>query len=113
MKIAQALSLHFVEAIHFDIQKYSEATKLLDEMEARFPSSLTKFSITYNNDKCLLTESEKEIYVDSRLRNWVSKYPKMELSVQYAQNNSQKRMYYTPLMHTCLLNEVASKNCGY
>lgn len=108
-KVAQALSLHIVDSLHFEIQKYSDSAKLLEEMDTRFPSSIKKFTIEYSNDICLSIEEEKELSADVLLKKWVREYPNLELTVNSPKTASSKRLYYLPIMRACYIDESAAQ----
>lgn len=102
MKLAQALKLQIVEGLQFEVTKYSDSFKLIKDVEACLPPSLCKFGITYDEESvCRLTEDESlKAQADHTLKSWVNTHPKMEISVQDSNNDSQSRMYYSPIMHS-------------
>ena len=111
MKLAQALELHIVESVHFEVLKYSDSLKIIDQVSNQLPSALRKFGFTYDDtlDMGAQIDDEENFKVDQKLSNWVKTYPKMEILVQKSNSESQIRMYYTPIMQTCYQAGPASQ----
>lgn len=111
MKVSQALSLHIVDSIHFNLQKYVDSAKLLDDLYSKLPSSLNKFAISYESSICLANEKSKEIYADALLMKMIKRFPKIQIAVNETKKDTEKRIYNIPIMKSFHLDEAAAKNC--
>ena len=109
-KVAQALSWYFVDSLHFEIQKYSDSIKLLEEMQPWLPSSLAKLAITYSNDFCMPGDESKEAQADKLLSTCAKKFSKTQFLVESSRTTADKRIFNVPIMASCSLDENATKN---
>lgn len=108
-KLTQALELHILESVHFDIQKYTDLSEILNRVSNSSPYGLRKFGITYEDSTTFGAQSMETEYikVDTEVLKWVKRYPKLEISVKKSKTESQIRMYHTPIMQTCYQDSLA------
>lgn len=113
MKVLQAMSLNIVDSLNFEVQKYADSAKVLDDLKPMLPSSINKLSFTHVTNMSTPIDKQSELKADTNIMKLNKAFPKMQIMVESSQASAEKRIFYMPIMDACQLNQVASKNCGF
>jgi hypothetical protein len=104
MKLKQALELQIIESLSFDISKYADACKILEEISSHIPSAIRKFEITFNKQTVSMVSDndEEKVKFENLILGWIKTHSKMEVLVQIGKDEPLTHIHYSPIMHTCL-----------
>lgn len=110
-KLVQALKLHIVEGLDFEVQKHEDACKLMEQVAPLLPAAVRRFGITMGPNSAFAasaSEGADQAKATETLKSWVRRFPMMEVLMRNPKSEPQTSIYYAPFMSRCYQAEKPS-----
>ena len=109
-KLNFAIKNQAIKSIVFDVQKYSDASKLLDQLSPLLPSVIQTLGITVaqSNGGLIGDKDEDKLSVTQKLKTSMNKFPKIETILKDLNFENSIRLYYSQIMNNCFQVERSS-----
>ena len=109
-KLAFTIKNQMMQSLIFEVQKYEDGIKLLNQLSPLFPSVIQTLGITISRGNGETTgdvENQKHI-IYQKLKTIMKNFPKMETILKDLNCENSIRLYYSQIMNNCFQVERSS-----